>query len=108
MVTIGAPPVAVKNQLTCNPAPAVTDKAGIGVPWQARGFDGLEAGATGGQLQLGAFTVWLAAQEADVDALILTLMPAGILAIVKLPALPVTVPTDAVMVAPLVVVNATE
>ena len=56
---------------------------------------------------MGAFTVWLAEQEADVDALISTLIPAGIFVMVKLPALPVTVPTDAVMVAPLVVVNAT-
>ena len=108
LVTIATPPVGVKNQSTCNPAPAVTDKAGIGVPWQALGFDGLDAAGTGGQLQLGAFTVWLAGQEADVDALISTLIPAGIFVIIKLPALPVTVPTDAVSVAPLVVVTATE
>jgi hypothetical protein len=93
------PPEAAEYQLTCKPAVATTVKAGMVAPSQIAGLLGVVGAATGGQLQLGAFTVvWLVQLAAEV-AVILIFEPAGIRLIVKPPPLGAIVPAVAVRLA---------
>lgn len=99
MLTNAAPPEAAAYQFTSKPAVATTVKAGIVAPSQIAGLLGVVGAATGGQLQLGAFTVvWLVQLAAEV-AVILIFEPAGIRLIVKPPPLGAIVPAVAVRLA---------
>lgn len=99
------PPVAEVYQSTVLPGSVVTVSAGIGAPSQIIGLFGVVGAFTGAQLQFGAFTDCTNWQPVVVLVLEMsTLVPAVIPLMVKLPALPVTVPAVAVTMVPLVLI----
>ena len=100
-VKTGMPPVGVLNQSTVVPATVETVNAGFGLPAQILGLFGMLAALTGAQLQFGAFTdccTWH--PVAEFILVIVTFVPAGIPLTVKLPALPLTVPSVTVTAVP--------
>jgi len=90
---IGAPPVAVVYQFTCNPAVTLTTKAGSAVPWQTAALLPVGGGIVG-QLQLGVLTEAVAVQallialmtvsvtDGTVTGILITLLPEMVPAVV--------------------------
>jgi hypothetical protein len=90
------PPVGAANQSTNNPAAGTTVSGGIGFPVQTEGLLAPLAAATGGQAQLGAVIVCCFEHPFMEVALSVTFVPTGIKLIVNEPLPAITVPTVAV------------
>ena len=92
----GTPPVGAAYQSTVIPAGAFTIRAGVAVPSQMSGKFAPLGAKIGGQVQLGAITDCCCEQPVTVLlAVKTTLIPLGILLMVKLPD---TTPADDVSV----------